>query len=594
MSDQTLKIMCVHGLGGHPGTIWQDHWKAELESAFSHLNGVELDFRFAGYDHLFEDTHISIGEVGEALVKLGWSGLSQVWPFRRRGLWDWFDDLAEDIRYSAGYVVAWVADEDFKARTRKFILNHIADYKPDVLLGHSLGSLITYNALAHPDAMEDGLDEVLAQMRYVTFGSQLNNPFVKKNLTNGRIARLNVEKWYHLFNQHDKVFTAPISLPSARNFVQLHTPFEKAADMTPHSSKGYFNHDVTRSLLWPEIVEDAGVEIAGLPGVRSFLSTERQRPPQRKALLVGINDYASPAIPTLEGCVNDVYEMSAVLQEIGFAPQDIRVCLNDRATTEGILERLAWLLAEAAPGDELLFYCSSHGTRYPEYGASGEPDRFVEALVPYDFDWDEGRAILDRQLAELYAQLSYDTRFVMIFDACNSGGMSRSGGAPKGISPPDDIRHRQLKWDKETQMWVPRSFERITPAFATNSEWEKQMLGQSAACERLGRAASLRGITDQKYVAIRDEQAEIATGPYLPVILSACQESEYAFEYVHGATSYGAFTYSLVNLLRRSKPGSVTFAELVDRTSRQLSELGYDQRPELVGPSAMTEGPLPW
>jgi hypothetical protein len=35
-------------------------------------------------------------------------------------------------------------------------------------------------------------------------------------------------------------------------------------------------------------------------------------------------------------------------------------------------------------------------------------------------------------------------------------------------------------------------------------------------------------------------------------LLEACQEGEYAYEYRHGATSYGAFTNSLVNIFRQA------------------------------------------
>jgi hypothetical protein len=33
-------------------------------------------------------------------------------------------------------------------------------------------------------------------------------------------------------------------------------------------------------------------------------------------------------------------------------------------------------------------------------------------------------------------------------------------------------------------------------------------------------------------------------GPYLPLIIEACQEKEFSYEYRDGATSYGAFTYA--------------------------------------------------
>ena len=64
-------------------------------------------------------------------------------------------------------------------------------------------------------------------------------------------------------------------------------------------------------------------------------------------LVVGINDYPE-ASQRLEGCVNDVFTMSAVLQERGFEPEAIRTCLDGRATADGILSRLRWLLDDTA------------------------------------------------------------------------------------------------------------------------------------------------------------------------------------------------------------------------------------------------------
>ena len=597
MTEKHIKLMAVHGLGGHDRDAWQADWMAELGRALQGTNLVLDQPLFAWYDYLFEDVNISAGEALEAATKLIGSGLSELNPFRRRrGL---FDGLLKDIRFSAGYVVAWAADDDFRKKTRKFILNHIVEYKPDIVLAHSLGSLLTYDAFAHADAKSEEVKKILESVTYVTFGSQLGNPFVKQSVTNGRVARLDVRNWFNLYNKHDKVFTESIDLPNADNFTQIDTHFQHPDDENNHCSDGYFNHEATRELVWQALEQDEpliGAQTLARATKGMVIKASRpdiERPKKRRALLVGINQYQSSEIVPLEGCVNDVFLMSAALQEIGFDAKNIRACLNSRATTAGILERLSWLLDDAQPEDELIFYCSSHGTRYPEYGLDGEPDRYVEALVPYDFDWDEGRAILDRQLSELYAQLPYKARFVMVFDACNSGGLQRSGSSVKGLTPPDDIRHRQLKWDATTQMWVPREFQRISPSFNTDKDWEQLMLGRSAASERLGRAAALRGISDQKYRAIRDEAPEIANGPYLPVIMSACQEHEYAYEYAHGPISYGAFTYSLVSIMRREGKG-LSFEELVERTKVQLSDLDFDQRPELVGPTSVIEASAPW
>jgi hypothetical protein len=77
------------------------------------------------------------------------------------------------------------------------------------------------------------------------------------------------------------------------------------------------------------------------------------------------------------------------------------------------------------------------------------------------------------------------------------------------------------------------------------------------------------------------------------MILEACRENEYAYEYRHGVTSYGAFTFALAQNLRgaarRGRPPS--FEALLRQTGRTLTELKYDQHPVLVGPKAVLRVP---
>ncbi len=121
--------------------------------------------------------------------------------------------------------------------------------------------------------------------------------------------------------------------------------------------------------------------------------------------------------------------MSAALQESGFAPDDIRVVLDDRATADGIRQRLDWLLADVRGGDQRFFFYSGHGAQLPGYGPDGKPDRLHACLVPHDFAWTGETAITDDQFDDYYSQLPYDARFVIVLDCCYSGGMVRGGAA---------------------------------------------------------------------------------------------------------------------------------------------------------------------
>ena len=602
---KTLKVLGIHGLGDQRQSTWKVDWPKAIKAVFPMPDGLELEFEFVEYDDIFAGVEISPWEVAGAAAKLAASSVTSIFK-RERGV---LGDIPHTVRWTAGYVVAWVNDENFKRDSRKRVYDRIRAYEPDVILAHSLGSLVSYNAFTHKDAAAPDIAALLARATYVTFGSQINNPFVVGNLSNGRVQELPVAFWHHLYNKEDDVFTAPIKNWGVRNFRQTDTPFDLPG-VGDHAAEGYFEHRNTIDNVWRPIgaLAVGARDFVGIaerigparPQATSEAKTARPakaapqaRTPRRKALLIGINEYPDER-NRLEGCVNDVFTMSSVLQECGFPPETIRVCLDSRATAEGILSRLEWLLDGPAAGDELVFYYSGHGAQIPEYGENFEPDRNVEVLVPHDFDWTPEKAITDDQIQCLYAQLPYATRLAMIFDCCHSGGIHRDGAArARGITPPDDIRHRDLKWDLDTRMWVPRDFRRQNRGFTSNKALQARYFGKDQVTERLGRAAMRRGLSAAEYERRKaGGQPDIPDGPYLPLIIEACGEAQLSYEYRHGATSHGAFTFSLAALLRDKQ--KISFADLVALTGTRLKDLRYDQQPQILGPTAIVGAQVPW
>lgn len=585
-----LKIMCVHGLGDHRGSDWEHTWSDAVLTVFPGQVDLELEFVFVTYDPIFEQVKISPWEAASAFWKLTRSGISSA--LGSRGV---LGDVSDKIKWTAGYVVAWVEDRQFQRETRALITEALQTHKPDLLLAHSLGSLVTYNALSDAEVLAaPGMSAILKRLNYVTLGCQLGNAFVLRNLTPGRLEALAVKHWYHLYNEEDDVFTAPIKLPDADNFNQVRTPFD-IDGFADHAAEEYLMHRSTVENVWEVVAADA----AGAPTPRSRMlvsaSVRKARKPQRKALLIGINDYPNES-DRLEGCVNDVFLMSSVLQECGFAPDEIRVCLNDRATAKGILQRMEWLLDSPGKEDTLFLYYSGHGATIPEYGENFEPDRLTETLVPWDFDWTPERAVTDDQIYSLYSQLPYDTLFSMVFDCCHSGGIHRDGAnKARGITPPDDIRHRDLRWDTKERMWVARDFKPLNKSFSSDSKIQADFFGINNAKMRLGRASLLRGQSAAQYrKAQQANKPGKPIGPYLPLILEACQENQLSYEYRHGSVSYGAFTYSLAQILRGSGSRGITYNNLVQKTRLKLERLGYDQQPQIVAPGKLKKAKVPW
>src|SRR5260370_20090294 len=112
-------------------------------------------------------------------------------------------------------------------------------------------------------------------------------------------------------------------------------------------------------------------------------------------------------------------------------------------------------------------------------------------------------------------------------------------------------------------------------------------MGANHATLRLGCAMRLRKVDKADYKRL----VSCSRPPYLPVLLEACRQDQFSYEYRHGVTSYGAFTYALGKDLR-AQP-QITFEKIVAKTTATLQDLGYDQNPQLVAPTPVTSKPIP-
>ncbi|EGF91284.1 peptidase C14 caspase catalytic subunit p20 [Asticcacaulis biprosthecium C19] len=121
----------------------------------------------------------------------------------------------------------------------------------------------------------------------------------------------------------------------------------------------------------------------------------------------------------------------------------------------------------------------------------------------------------------------------------------------------------------------------ISPWESAAALWKLTKSGISSLVQRE------RGVISE----VSDKIRWTASGPYLPLIIEACGEEEFSYEYRHGATSHGAFTYSLAQILRDDT--NVTIEQLVKKVSRQLAELKYAQTPQILGPTHIMTAHVP-
>lgn len=169
------------------------------------------------------------------------------------------------------------------------------------------------------------------------------------------------------------------------------------------------------------------------PGFRPEPATARSRASsvpltgRKRSLLVGINYFGSEN--ELHGCVADVHRMLDLLNRFGF-PEDERsrrVLVDSpqwpkhlQPTLENMREGIAWLVADAQPGDCLLFHYSGHGGRMPR--SDGSPSEWHETLCPVDMET-EGMLLDTELFRSLVRPLPAGCRLTCILDSCHSGGV---------------------------------------------------------------------------------------------------------------------------------------------------------------------------
>src|SRR5690606_34639438 len=128
------------------------------------------------------------------------------------------------------------------AQARARVQEHMERFQPHAVLAHSLGSLLCYDLFARNEGKS-----LLRDRAFVSFGSQIGNPFVRSTL-GGRIEPLAAARWFHLFNPHDDAFTASLRIPSPA-FEQVDASFD-VEGLLDHDAGEYLRHRNTVNIVW--------------------------------------------------------------------------------------------------------------------------------------------------------------------------------------------------------------------------------------------------------------------------------------------------------------------------------------------------------
>jgi ankyrin repeat protein len=151
------------------------------------------------------------------------------------------------------------------------------------------------------------------------------------------------------------------------------------------------------------------------------------------ALIIGIDEYQSPAIPQLNNAVNDAKKLSEIFTGQGY---QVTTLFNSQASKKSIMTALKKIRKQTKETDSFVFYFAGHGQ-----GLSLEVDEKVGYILPYDsdldlssediFEYDESAISLSQ--VKKYAQAMGAKHVALLLDSCFSGlAMKRS--LPKNIT----------------------------------------------------------------------------------------------------------------------------------------------------------------
>jgi hypothetical protein len=156
------------------------------------------------------------------------------------------------------------------------------------------------------------------------------------------------------------------------------------------------------------------------------------------AVVVGISNFANQSM-NLRYAAKDATDFkNFLLTKCHFAPDHVKVLLNESATRDRILDVLgdSWLPRLAMPEDLVVIYISSHGS------PSNMDVAGVNYIVAHDTNPDKlfTTGIPLQHLSETIKERVHAKRVLIVLDACHSGGASDS----KGITRTGNIDASQI------------------------------------------------------------------------------------------------------------------------------------------------------
>jgi hypothetical protein len=128
------------------------------------------------------------------------------------------------------------------------------------------------------------------------------------------------------------------------------------------------------------------VQTLGL-GILDAKAGSSTGPPSLFALIIGIDEYASPEVCNLEGAVADALAVKKYLEEdLGIPASQIRLLLNAEATRRAIIQELNNLVTDQRihRGDPIFVYYAGHGSEADAPKDWKPGGAKIQMLIPHD------------------------------------------------------------------------------------------------------------------------------------------------------------------------------------------------------------------
>lgn len=259
----------------------------------------------------------------------------------------------------------------------------------------------------------------------------------------------------------------------------------------------------------------------------------------RRALCVGINNYALGGVSKLNGCVNDANAWAELFKSrFDFKQADIKILLDADATKAKMLAALKDLVTKSKAGDLLVFHNSSHGSYVADL--DGDEELYDEILCPYDV---QDNHILDDELRGIISNLPKGVRMTVILDNCFSGTATRFVPLPT----PDDRRVR----------FLPPSVR------------------------------GLRELTNFAAAKPRPSPKQ-STAQMREVVLTGCSDKEFSYDANINGAYHGALSHCAISIILQS-PAGLTYSGLHKKI---VSTIQYPQHPQLEGAKPNLDAPI--